>query len=204
MNDTTMNRLARSPGSVEQPLRQAGWRDIEFVRQVIASAIGETLGEAEDFRSQELARFSRARLRALMEADRNYVLIATSPDGKDVGILVSGPEQGALVLYWVYLLPEYRLGSFALKSLGSYLGLWDHGRFHKITAYTRASNRPPQALLMRKGFRKVALLEKHLFGEDFVLFDYPLTKAVPGYDPMVYPGFLKRLTLALRAWFATR
>lgn len=180
-------------------LRPARFAEIGFVHEALCAAADEAVGEVPDFAEQEKRRFAPAYLHALSDADPNTVLIALSPQGERAGIIVSGPENGAVILYWCYLLPQYRKGALAMRCLSAYVKLWQGKRAHKLIAYTRASNRATRLMMQRVGYREVAVLEKHFFGLDFVLCDYMLDKREEGHDPFVTAGLAKRLALRLRA-----
>ncbi len=180
-------------------LRPARFAEIGFVHEALRAAADEAVGEVPDFAEQEKRRFAPAYLHALSDADPNNVLIALSPEGERAGIIVSGPENGAVMLYWCCLLPQFRKGALAMRCLAAYVKLWQGKRAHKLIAYTRVSNRASRLLMQRAGYREVAVLEKHFFGLDFVLYDYMLDKRQDGYDPFVTAGFAKRMALRLRA-----
>lgn len=182
-------------------LRPARSAEIGFVHAALCAAADEAVGEVSTFAEQEKRRFSPGYLRALAEADPLNVLIALSPQGARAGIIISGPENGAVMLYWCYLLPEFRKGALAMRCLSAYVKLWQGRRAHKLVAYTRSTNRATRLMMQRAGYREVALLERHFYGLDFVLYDYMLDKREDGYDPFVSPGFAKRMRLRLREAF---
>jgi RimJ/RimL family protein N-acetyltransferase len=170
---------------MSHPLRPAKAEEAEFVHAQLRAALAETFPHAPDFIAHELLRFSPAYLRALIAANPAYVFIVERP-GARAGFMLSGPEQGNLVYYWGYIDPAHRKGGLALACMAQFSRHWDNGRFHKISAYTTAENRVAQLLMQRSGYRQVALLERHVFGQDLILFEKPLTKLVEGYDPGVF------------------
>lgn len=187
------------PNAPRPPLRFARLSDLDFIHASLATAVTETIGDCPQFTAFEIARFSKTYLHALLEADPANVLVAVAADGERAGFILSGPEMGNVMLYWCYLLPRFRRGAFAARALASYVGLWDGGRFDKILAYTRDDNRVAQLLMRRAGFRTLCRLEKHFFGQDFVLHDFPLRRAIPEYTPFVAVGRRGRLWFRLRA-----
>jgi hypothetical protein len=184
------------------PLKHAGFRDVDFVSRCIAAAIHETLGHVPEYCSQEKARFPKKIIRALIDADPDYVVLVMSPEGKAAGFILSSPEQGNVILNWSYLLPDHRKGVLALVAMKSYLKLWQNKRFHKIIAFTKTDNRAPQLIMQRSGYASPILLRQHLFGVDFLMYEYFLNKTQAGYHRGVEVGlkglFLGRLRSIFR------
>lgn len=169
---------------MSNPLRPALPSDAEFVHANLKVALAETFGAVPQFVKNESARFSTVYLRALIAANPAYVFIMENA-GKRAGFMVSGPEHGSVVLYWSFIDPAHRKGNLALSCMSNYVKHWDNNRFHKIASYTTAENRVAQLLMRRNGFREIVKLEKHVLGQDLILFERPLNKALEGYDPPV-------------------
>ena len=185
---------------MSSPLRLAKPDEAEFVHAQLKAALAETFGHVPQFAQRELARFSTAYLRSLINAKHGYVFIAEH-EGNRAGFMVSGPEQGNLVLYWSYIDPAFRKGGLALSAMAQYVRHWDNHRFHKITAYTTAENRVAQLLMQRNGFHQVAKLHKHILGHDFIQFERHLNKILPGYDESVVLPLRDIIKLRLNAKF---
>ncbi len=166
---------------MSQPLRPATLQDIPLVHRQLKAALAETFPHLPEFGAREAARFSPDYLRQMIIANPAYVFVVEH-QGQNAGFMLCGPEQGNLVYYWGYIEPAHRKGGLAIASMAQFTKFWDNGRFHKITAFTTAQNRIAQLLMQRNGYKLVATLEKHIFGEDFIVFERPLNKALPGYD----------------------
>ncbi len=188
----------------EQLLRPAGFAAVDFVYRCLCAAVEETVGHVPEFKAQETRRFGPDMLRALIAANAQYVLTVHDESGARAGFIVSSPEQGNILLNWCYLLPDFRKGSLALRSLRAYSEIWQGQRFHKIVAYTKSDNTVTHLIMKRLGWREVCRLEKQFFGLDFFLHELPLDKALPGYEPAVLAGFKTRAKLRLRALYAAR
>jgi L-amino acid N-acyltransferase YncA len=173
--------------------------DVPLVHRLIQKAIRSSPLYCEQMKEHESSRYTRGYLRALVAADPHYVFLVLASDDKVAGFIVSGPEYGNVVVYWVYLEPDYRVGALAMRAMRDFVDYWDNGRFHKITAFVRPENRSPLLIMKRNGYRQVAFLEKHLFGEDYFLFERPLTKVEPGYQGPIAVGLRGRVMLKLRA-----
>jgi len=194
--------LARVDKQPEKPLRKSRFSDISFVRAAVAQAVDETLGDQPDLAAAEKARYTPAHFRGLISADPAYVMVSENAEGQRTGFMIAMPEQGALISCWSYLLPEFRKGTHAVRAKKSFLAYWDHGRFHKVIAYTRPQNHVARTLMTHCGYQERVLLEKHMFGTDFLLFEYPLTKTLSGYAPPPYMSRIGDLGLRLRAWLS--
>ncbi|MBG1232750.1 GNAT family N-acetyltransferase [Aestuariivirga litoralis] len=183
----------------EKPLRKAKLSDVSFVLASVALAADETFGDNPDFAAAEKRRYTPAYLRSLIAANPAYVMISENADGIRTGFMIAVPDQGVLISCWSYLLPEHRKGTHAVRAKRSFLNFWNNGRFHKVAAFTRPQNVTARTLMEHCGYSEKTLLEKHMFGEDFYLFECPLNKIIAGYDPMPSTGRIRDLKLRLRA-----
>lgn len=178
------------------PLRAGRRSDLAMVHARLMEVIATSPYYSDAFKDYERARLTRGWLEALHDADPWHVAIMQLK-GEAVGFMISGPELGTLWLYWSYLFPERRKSSVALAAMRAFLGHWQQGRFHKVATYTRPGNAAAVAIMERFGWTRTALLEKHIFGEDYLLYEHALEKVVPGYDRGVDFGRMAQLR---RSW----
>jgi RimJ/RimL family protein N-acetyltransferase len=183
----------------DAPLRPAKLSDAETVHHMFLDAVDNSPYYNVAFKTRERERFSPSILRALITADPNYVLLVITPEGKTAGFILSGPENGILIYYWGYLKPEFRRGMLASTSMRSFTKLWDFDKFHKICVYAKPDNRVSALLMQRLGYQHIALLKKHAFGEDVLLFEKELTKSDPDYAASVGVGISGRIAQKLKA-----
>ena len=176
--------------------RAARPADIEGIHAELMAAIDASPYYGDAFKAFEKARLSKSFLRNLMAIDPWHLLILQL-DGETGGFMISAPEHGALFLLWSVVFPQVRQSPLGMYGLRGFAEHWDNTRFHKASTYARPDNRASLLLLKRHGWTRTALLEKHMFGEDYLLLEKPLTKLEPGYDSGVMLGRMGRLKRSL-------
>ena len=197
MSDTALATPETSAAPAGYAVRPAQFKELKLVHRRLMEAIDTSPFYAEEFKAFEKARLTPEFLAALHDADPHHVLLFIR-NGTPAGFMVSGPELGTLWLYWSYVFPEYRRSALALYGMRNFISHWDNGRFHKIATYTKSGNDPAAAIMNRLGFRHVATLEQHIFGEDYLLYERALTKQEPGYDRGINGGLKHRLSRLAR------
>lgn len=189
----TAKPAARNGNDVLVPARS---NEIEAVHRMIMDAVLTSPYYNEKFKAYESARLTKAYLAALLRADPRHVMTIRE-NGALAGFILSGPEFGVLWQYWSYLDPKHRSGTLAMRVMRNYQPVWENDRFHKILTYSRPENKVSIALMERYGYKLVADLKQHLFGEDYLLYEYTLTKSKPGYDSGISAGSLAELRYRL-------
>ncbi len=173
--------MAQSQARAPLWQRPARRSEIAVVHARLQTLVAELPGFTPEFRQFERQRMSKLFLTYLHSLDENYIRLCMAGD-TIAGFMISGPEYGTLWQYWSALFPELREPHMPLAFMRLYIEHWDNGRFHKIANITTANNRPAIAVLKRFRFEQVAGLQRHVMGQDFVLFERPLNKTVEGYD----------------------
>ena len=196
---TREEATARSkPATVAKkgPVRAATLADIDIVHTRLMEAIDTSPHYTDRFKAFEKQRMGKRYLRTLLAVDPYHILIVVA-DNKPAGFMITSPQYGALWLHWSYIFPEMRRASLAMAGLRALIAHWDNGQYHKISTYTKDGN-PAVALLKRFKFSLTANLKNHIFGEDYLLYELPLTKTKEGYDYGTGLGRLGRLKARIR------
>jgi len=125
----------------------------------------------ERARRAELARYTADGLRALVAEDAQSVLVAR--DGASlVGFCVSRFDDGSVWLSWFGTAERARgrgIGAALLAALAETLPSRDA---HKIWCDSRVENTRSAAVLERAGFRRIATLTNHWYGQDYHLWEW--------------------------------
>jgi RimJ/RimL family protein N-acetyltransferase len=162
-------------------LRPALYRELPIAHALLMEAISTSPFYVEAFKQSEMQTFSPHFLERLHLTNPSHILLCTI-DETIAGCMISSPDHGAVWLHWSYMKPEFRQGANALKAMRAFVEHFDNGQFHKIATYTKTGNDVAAAIMKRYGYKHIVTLEKHIFGEDYLLYERPLTKITEGYD----------------------
>lgn len=122
-------------------------------------------------RRAELARYTADGLRALHAADPHAVLVARD-GGALVGFCVSRFDDGTIWLSWFGTAAHARgrgIGAALLAALAQTLPA---RHAHKIWCDSRVENARSASVLERAGFRRIATLTNHWYGQDYYLWEW--------------------------------
>lgn len=125
----------------------------------------------ESARRAELARYTADGLRALVAADPLSVIVARD-NGALVGFCVSRFDDGTVWLSWFGTAAHARgrgIGAALLAALAQTLPA---RHAHKIWCDSRVENARSASVLERAGFRRIATLTNHWYGQDYYLWEW--------------------------------
>lgn len=165
----------------EMTIRPAMAADISLIHTELMDVIATSPYYNERFKAHEMGRLNKTFLRNLLALDPWHIMIMCA-DGVPGGAMVSGPECGAIFRFWSWVFPSHRqtrLGMFGMRAFDEH---WDNSRFHKAYTFVRPENEVARMLLRRYGYTETCLLEKHIFGQDYLLIEKPYTKLSEDYD----------------------
>jgi RimJ/RimL family protein N-acetyltransferase len=171
--------------------RAATAADLDLVHDELMAVIDESPHYNAEFKAFEKARLTKSYLRMLQRQDPNHVLCLLS-EGKIGGALISGPEYGAVFRYWSWIFPAFRQTRLGMHGMRAFDETFDNGKFHKAYTFVRPENEVALALLRRYGYAQTAILQNHIFGQDYCVMEKPYTKVTEGYDRGVGAGRLGR------------
>jgi RimJ/RimL family protein N-acetyltransferase len=193
VSEAPLPAKARDASEVLVPAR---FDELEAVYRMVQDAIQDSPYYNDEFKAYESARLSPAYVAELWRTDPRHV-ITIRDKGALAGFMLSGPELGVLWQYWNYVDPNFRSGPLAMRALRTYLPIWENDRFHKIMTYSRPENKVSIALMERYRYQRVAELKEFIFGQDYLLYEYKLNKAKPGYDHGIGAGAFATLRYKL-------
>ena len=181
-------------GDADLAPRPARPSDVKRVAALLAQAIDTSPFYGERFKQNEKRRLDERLLRTLIAIDPWHVALAWR-DGEIAALTITIPEFGTLWSPWIYVVPGGRSQALGLSMIRFMKRHWDNGRFHKVACYVRPDNETAQKVFSHFGFERIAHLKDHLFGEDYLLYELPLTKVTEGYDNGLAVGRAMRLRI---------
>lgn len=182
----------------EMSHRAASFSDIDRIHRELMDLIDSMPFYGERFKAFEKRRLDKTFLRTLLLIDPWHVMILLY-DGEPGGFLISGPECGTVFQFWSCIFPDYRKSSLGMHGMRAFVEHFDNHRFHKASTFVRPDNKVALLLLKRYGYEQVALLENHIFGEDYCVMERKFTKAIEGYDDAMALTRAQRWKLRLMA-----
>lgn len=180
----------------EMTIRAATHADLDLVHRELSDVIMTSPHYNDRFKQHEASRLNKGFLKGLMAIDPWHIMLMCA-DGVPGGAMVSGPECGSIFRYWSWVFPSHRqtkLGLFGMRQFDEH---WDNTRFHKAYTFVRPENEVARALLKRYGYQETCLLEKHIFGQDYMLIEKFYTRPDVPYDSG-YVGRMGRLKQRLK------
>jgi ribosomal protein S18 acetylase RimI-like enzyme len=147
-----------------------GVDDVDAVVALMRSVIEPLAYYNARARSAELSRYTAAGLRALVTDDAQAVLVAR--DGAElVGFCVSRYDDGTIWLSWFGTAAGARHRGVGRALLAALAKTLPSRNAHKIWCDSRVDNIESRSVLERAGFRRIATLTNHWFGQDYYLWE---------------------------------
>jgi ribosomal protein S18 acetylase RimI-like enzyme len=122
-------------------------------------------------RRAELARYTADGLRALVAADPQAVLVARDRTGL-IGFCVSRYDDGTIWLSWFGTASRARGQGVGASLLAALAETLPSRQAHKVWCDSRTDNVESNSVLERVGFRRIATLTNHWYGQDYHLWEW--------------------------------
>lgn len=119
----------------------------------------------------ELTKYTAEKLRAMAGEDPNAILVARDRDGLG-GFCISRFDDGTVWLAWFGTAAHARgrgIGAALLSALASTL---PPRNAHKIWCDSRVDNVESKSVLERAGYKRIATLVNHWYGQDYYLWEW--------------------------------
>ena len=128
----------------------------------------------ETAKKDERSKHTVGYLRDKLRADRYAVLVAHDGSGI-LGFTISRWDDYLVWLEWLVVDSGSRRRGVASALLQKLIETAPARRAHKVWCDTRTTNEPAKATFRRNGFRPIAELKNHWYGEDYILWEKPLS-----------------------------
>lgn len=145
--------------------------DVDAVAALMRRTIEPLAYYNDRARQAELARYTADGLHALMAADPQAVLVARDDTGV-VGFCVSRFDDGTIWLSWFGTDARARGRGVGASLLAALAATLPSRQAHKIWCDSRTDNVESKAVLERAGFRRIATLTNHWYGQDYFLWEW--------------------------------
>lgn len=119
----------------------------------------------------ELAKYGAANLRSMIADDPQSILVARDAGGL-AGFCVSRFDDGTIWLAWFGTALRARGRGVGAALLAALADTLPARHAHKIWCDSRTENKESKSVLERAGFRRIATLTNHWYGQHYFLWEY--------------------------------
>jgi ribosomal protein S18 acetylase RimI-like enzyme len=119
----------------------------------------------------ELTKYTADTLRAMIAGDPQAVLVARDNAGP-VGFCVSRCDDGTIWLSWFGTAVRARGRGVGAALLAALAATLPSRHAHKIWCDSRVDNTESKSVLERAGYRRIATLTNHWYGQDYFLWEW--------------------------------
>jgi len=164
-------QLAGGDAILVRPMERSQAEETSRVFQSVLSAVPYYNERAK---SAERLKYTSVRLQELTAADPESVLVA-SIDTQVVGYCFNERDDELLWLSWFGVHLDFRKRGVGQKLLDAFEDRARSMRSHKVWCDTRTNNSESISVLMRQGFQPLCTARNHWYGQDFILWEKPIT-----------------------------
>jgi len=119
----------------------------------------------------ELVKYTPENLRALAAADPHAIIVGRDKDGL-TGFCVSRFDDGTVWLSWFGAAARARGRGVGAALLAALADTLPSRGAHKIWCDSRTDNAESKSVLERAGYRRIATLVNHWYGQDYFLWEF--------------------------------
>ncbi len=144
--------------------------EADAVSELVTSTIRSLSYYNERAQTEEVGKYGPSDLISSLNEDAYSVLLAKEND-EIIGFCISKYDDGLVWLAWFGVKASHRNKGVGEKLLTALEGSAPKRRAHKIWCDTRTVNLTAQHVLQKAGYTKIATLENHWYGQDFLLWE---------------------------------
>lgn len=119
----------------------------------------------------ELTKYTAEKLRAMAGEDPNAILVARDGDGLG-GFCISRFDDGTVWLAWFGTAARVRGHGVGAALLAALAATLPSRHAHKIWCDSRVDNVESKSVLERAGYKRIATLVNHWYGQDYYLWEW--------------------------------
>lgn len=149
-------------------------KDIEIpeVRECFLDVLREIPYYNTIAKKDEAQKYTVSKLKDKLAKDRYSVLCAFTNNNKDVvGFLFNHFDDYTIWLDWIGVRKDQRKKGIAKQLLADLFRTAGVRGCHKVWCDCRTTNEPSKAALAKAGFRRIAEIRNHWYGQDFILWE---------------------------------
>lgn len=172
--------MRRSPSTVS--VRTATEADLQEVVLLFREVLANIPYYNSMARKGERSKYTVRDLRTKLRNDKYSVVVARDKSGL-LGFAFSHFDDYLIWIDWLAVNPTSRrlgVGSLIIRKV---IKTSSERRAHKIWCDTRSTNEPAKLTLRKNGFREIAVVRNHWYGQDFILWERPVQTAKRTHHP---------------------
>jgi RimJ/RimL family protein N-acetyltransferase len=154
-------------------IRDAEEEDSPLIAQLLARVIGSLDIYSAEARASEIQKYDAPSLRKMIDAG---IVVVAEADDILIGACLGYEDDGLVWLSWFAVDSHYRRRGITRHMLARFTERAQQ-RTHKIWCDCRTSNEASIRLLENAGFERIAAVERHWYGQDFILWQKPLANS---------------------------
>ncbi len=121
----------------------------------------------------EAAKYTASNLRTRLRDDAYSVTVAEDDSGL-IGFAFTRFDDYVIWIEWFGVDPASRRRGVGSAIIQGLIRTAPTRKAHKIWCDTRITNEPAKATFRKNGFRQIAKLKNHWYGQDFILWERPV------------------------------